>query len=261
MRSPSNLCRGNRRNALLFMKEGIVSISEGVVVITGATGGLGRVVAQRFAEAGASLALLSSNQEKLDEMADTLAIPPQQIMTHSVDLRDAMDVQRASAAVLDRFGAIHVLLHLVGGWTGGKTLVEMNPDDLKQMMEQHVWTTFHLIQYFIPHLTNSGWGRVVVVSSPVAVHPPAKMGAYAVAKAAEDALVLTLAEEAKAHGVTANILQVRTIDVEHKRKNEPSSTNASWSTPEEIAAMMLYLCSGEAGMVNGARLPLFGKGG
>jgi len=63
--------------------------------------------------------------------------------------------------------------------------------------------------------------------------------------------MLTLAEELKHTGVTANILRVRSIDVEHKREREPSPKNASWTTPEEISAALLYLCSEEANRVNG----------
>lgn len=230
-----------------------------VVIITGATGGLGRVVARCFAEAGASLALISSDQSKLDALMRDLDLDPAHHMSHRADLREAEAVAEAAQAVLARFGAIHGLLHLVGGWVGGKTIIETKADELDLMLGQHLWSTFHLLQAIVPHLAASGWGRVMVVSSPVATHPSAKSSAYAIAKAAEETLLLTLAEEAKAQGVTANIIQVKAIDVEHQRERTPSAKNSSWSTPEEIAAAMLYLFSEAAGMVNGARLPLFGK--
>ena len=70
--------------------------------------------------------------------------------------------------------------------------------------------------------------------------------------------MLTLAEELKHSGVTANVLRVKTIDVQHERQHQPSPKNASWTTPEEIAAAIIYLCSDEAQQVNGARLPLYG---
>jgi 3-oxoacyl-[acyl-carrier protein] reductase len=95
----------------------------------------------------------------------------------------------------------------------------------------------------------------------VASRPPAKAGAYAIAKAAEEAMILMLAQETRPKGVTANVIQVRTIDVDHQREQKPSASNASWTTPEEIVAAMLYLCSPEAGMVNGTRLPLIASGG
>ena len=235
-----------------------MSVEGRVTVITGATGGLGRVAAPTFAQHGASLALLSSDQSKLDVLAAELTLPAERVLTHAADLRDPAAVERAAQAVVEKFGAVHILLHLVGGWAGGKTLTEMAAEDLKSMLDQHVWTTFHLLRAFAPHLTASGWGRVIVVSSPLVAKPAAKMGAYTTAKAAEEALTLTLAQEVKDKGVTANVLHVRAIDTEHKREREPSPSNASRTTPEEIVAAMLYLCSPEAGVVNGTRLGLAG---
>uniref|UniRef100_A0A7C4PI95 SDR family oxidoreductase n=1 Tax=Anaerolinea thermolimosa TaxID=229919 RepID=A0A7C4PI95_9CHLR len=120
--------------------------------------------------------------------------------------------------------------------------------DLETMLNQHAWTTFHLLQVFTPGMVQHGWGRVIVVSSPVTANPPAKMGAYAVGKAAQETLLTTLAQEVKESGVTANILQVRSIDVEGKGKG---------TRPDEIVAAMLYLCSDAAARITGARIPLF----
>jgi len=227
-----------------------------VVVMTGATGGLGRVVAHAFGEQGATLALLSSDVAKLEALVNELKLPAERCFTHAADLRDREAVQQAAQAVVDKLGAAHIVLHLVGGWMGGKTLVEMDQDNLKAMLDQHVWTTLNVIQAFAPRVAASGWGRFIIVSSPTATSPAAKSGAYAVAKAAQEAMFLTLAQEVEAGKVTANILQVRTIDVEHKRDKEPAPSNVNWTTPEEIAATMLYLCSETAGVVNGARLGL-----
>lgn len=97
-----------------------------------------------------------------------------------------------------------------------------------------------------------------MVSSPTAVHPPAKSAPYAVGKAAQEALILALVQEVKDAGVTANILQVRTIDAKHERDRQPTLKNASWTTPEKILSAILYLCTDESQVVNGARIPLFG---
>jgi NAD(P)-dependent dehydrogenase (short-subunit alcohol dehydrogenase family) len=128
------------------------------------------------------------------------------------------------------------------------------------MLNQHLWTTFHLAQAFVPHLVENRWGRIIVVSSPLASNPPANMAPYVVGKAAQEALMLTIARETAGSGVTANILKVRTIDAKHERDREPSAKNANWTTPEEITKAILYLCSDEAQVVNGARIPLYGGG-
>lgn len=71
--------------------------------------------------------------------------------------------------------------------------------------------------------------------------------------------MLSLAQEVKGSGVTANLLLVRMIDVAHERQINPSDKNRNWTSPEEISATLLHLCSEQAGMINGARIPLFGE--
>ncbi len=70
--------------------------------------------------------------------------------------------------------------------------------------------------------------------------------------------MLSLAQEWKGTGVTANLLVVRAIDEQHERDRQPTGQNAASTTPEEIVSAILYLCSEAAGVVNGARLPLHG---
>jgi NAD(P)-dependent dehydrogenase (short-subunit alcohol dehydrogenase family) len=176
-----------------------------------------------------------------------LNLPADRFLASVVDLRDQGAVRTTSEALAVKFGGVQALIHLVGGWVGGKTLVEGSADDLDFMLGQHVWTTFHLFQAFAPHLVKSGWGRVMVVSASTVPNPPGKTGIYTAAKAAQENLILTLAAELKDKGITANIIQVRAIDVENK---------GTGTTPDEIVAAMLYLFSDEAAKINGARLPL-----
>lgn len=235
-------------------------LQDRVVMITGATGGLGQVAAREMAAQGARLALVSTNALKLHSLASSLHLEDGRVITHAADLTAADAAASAAAAVQAAFDRVDVLLHLVGGWTGGRTLTEGDPADLDEMIQQHVWTTLHLAQAVVPLMLSNGWGRIITVSSPTAVRPTARGGFYAAGKAAQDALVLTLARELAGTGVTANVLQVRTIDTGHEREQARTDKNASWTTPEEITATLLYLCSDEAGVINGARIPLYGAG-
>src|SRR5215216_6241974 len=218
------------------------------ILITGATGALGKKAAHEFAAQGHSLILLDHNQDRLDELINSLRLPTERVVAAVVDLRDAEALRATAEAAAAKFGGVHALIHLVGGWVGGKTLVEGEAKDLDFMLGQHVWTTFHLFQAFTPQLIQNGWGRVMIVSASTVPNPPGKTGIYTAAKAAQENLVLTLAAELKENGVTANIIQVRSIDVGHTGKG---------TTPEEIVAAMLYLFSEEAAKVNGTRIPLY----
>jgi NAD(P)-dependent dehydrogenase (short-subunit alcohol dehydrogenase family) len=218
------------------------------LVITGATGALGNKTAQAFVAQGHSLVLLDHDQTKLDALTRELDLPAERLFASAVDLRNGETVRATAEAVAAKFGGADALIHLVGGWVGGKTLVEGDPKDLDFMLGQHVWTTFHLFQAFTPQLVKNGWGRVMVVSASTVPNPPGKTGIYTAAKAAQENLVLTLAAELKEQNVTANIIHVRAIDVNNTGKG---------TTPEEIVAAMLYLFSDEASKINGARIPLY----
>ena len=221
-----------------------------VVVITGATGALGSKTAHAFASRGDSLALLDHNQNRLDSLVRDLNLPDERLFASVVDLRDGAAVHSTTEAVSVKFGRIDALIHLVGGWVGGKTLHEASAEDMEFMLSQHVWTTFHLFQSIAPKLALNGWGRVMIVSASTVPKPPEKRGIYSAAKAAQENLVLTLSAELKDKGVTANIIQVKAIDIDSTRKG-------TVTTPDEIVAAMYYLFSDEAGKVNGARIPLY----
>lgn len=219
-----------------------------IVVITGATGALGNKTAHAFAGCRHSLVLLDNDQTKLDALTRDLNLPDERLFARVVDLRDGNAVRTTAEAAAAKFGRVQALIHLVGGWSGGKTLVEASAEDLDFMLGQHVWTTFHLFQSFAPYLVQNGWGRVMIVSASTVPAPPGKAGPYTAAKAAQENLVLTLAAELKEKGGTANILQVRAIDV---------GNQGTGTTPDEIVAAMLYLFSEEASKINGARIPLY----
>lgn len=234
-----------------------MSLENRIAVITGATGGLGRVVARRLAEEGARLALLSTDSSRLAALAGELSLPQERWLARAVDLTDGAGAQAAAEAVVAKYGRIDILLHLVGGWTGGKTVTQTAVEEVASMLQQHLWTTFHVAQAFVPHLVTNGWGRIMAVSAPAATRPAAKSAAYAAGKAAQEALLLTLAQELAGSGVTANLLVVRAIDAQYRRDRERTAETANWTTPEEIASAIVYLCSDAAGVVNGAHIPLY----
>ena len=219
-----------------------------VFVISGATGTTGQLTAKALSEQGASLVLISKNQDKLDALVGDLQLPGDRVLTQNLDLLDPQALRGSANAASAKFGRVDALIHLVGGWTGGKTLNESSIDDLKFMLDQHAWSTFHLIQAYLPALQKNGWGRIVAVTSPLATQPTAKMGPYAAGKAVQETLLLTLADEFHGTALTANVIQVKAIDVKG---------GGQGTSPKEIVAAMLYLCSDEAAKINGARIPLY----
>jgi NAD(P)-dependent dehydrogenase (short-subunit alcohol dehydrogenase family) len=230
-----------------------------VVLVTGATGPLGRAVVARFAEEGATLALVGRHPDKLEALAHRAGLPDDRWMPIVAELTDASAASEAARAVEAKFGRVDVLLHLVGGWAGGTPVVDLDPDEVQRMLDQHLWTTFHVVRAVVPGMVERGFGRVLAVTSPFATNPAGKGASYAIAKAAEEVLLRSLARETADTGVTANLVVVRTIDMRHERATAPSPKNASWTTPEEIADAFVYLASPAATAVTGTRLPLDGR--
>lgn len=235
-----------------------MNLKDRVVAITGATGGLGRIAASKFAAQGCRLALIGTSQEKLDQLAAGLNLKNTQFILIPADVSDQNDVRSALEKILAKFGQLDILLHLVGGWSGGSPVVDVGSDQVESMLKQHLWTTFHLVQAVLPGMIANHWGRILAVTSPFASHPVSNLAPYVIGKTAQEALLLSLAQEIKGSGVTANMLLVKSIDIDHQRLEHPSSGNSSWTTPEEICSSLLFLSSDEAGMINGARLPLYG---
>jgi NAD(P)-dependent dehydrogenase (short-subunit alcohol dehydrogenase family) len=235
-------------------------LADRVILITGATGPLGRALVAIFAAEGCRLGLVGTDEVRLTGVATELGLDAARWVPGVGDLRRPEEARAAVTAVEARFERVDALLHAVGGFAGGTPVAELDPTEMSSMLDQHLWTTLNAVQAVLPGMIERGWGRIVAVSTPVAANPVAKMSSYAVAKAAEEALLRTLAKEVAGTGVTANLVLVKKIDSDHERETAPSPKNAGWTTPEEIAAVIRQLCSDDAAAINGARIPLDGRG-
>jgi NAD(P)-dependent dehydrogenase (short-subunit alcohol dehydrogenase family) len=235
------------------------STMDRVVVIAGATGGAGRAAAAAFAREGARLGLIGTDEGRLQALADELGLSPDRWHPGVGNLRDADEARAAAASIEKALGPVEVMISLVGGWNGGTPAVEVSADDFDDMLGQHLYSTLHMIQATVPGMLERKWGRVMAISTALAGEPGPRGGGYVVAKAAQEALMRTLARDLAGTGVTSNLIIVRTIDVKHERESDPSPKNASWTTPEEIAEVMVMLAGDAASTINGARIPLFGR--
>ena len=236
-----------------------MSPSDRVVLITGATGGLGRAAAVAFAEAGDRVALSGTDEARLEALARDLGLADGRWVAAPGDLADPDGARSAVAAVLSAFGRIDILLHLVGGFASGVPIVDVERSATQAMLDQHVWTTINVVQAVVPGMIERGWGRIIAAATAAAVTAPAKSGPYAAAKAAQEVLLRSLAKEVVGAGVTVNLVAMRAIDEGHERETDPSPKNAPWTTPEEIVATIRFLCADEAAAINGARIPLDGR--
>jgi 2,3-dihydro-2,3-dihydroxybenzoate dehydrogenase len=227
-----------------------------VALITGAAGGLGRVLAADLAADGWDLALFGSDAGRLETLSGDLALDREHTLTVAANLRDADAATAAIDKVYERFGRIDALAHLVGGWTGGMHIGRSPDEPYASMIDQHLWTTLNVIRDLAPRMVEADFGRIVAVSSPMAAAPDAGMSAYGVGKAAQETLLSALAQEVAGTGVTVNVVRVRAIDTAETPSRDPSKAYAT--TTAEISAALRYLFSDAARVVNGQRIGLHG---
>ena len=221
-----------------------------IVVITGATGKLGPTVAATFAAAGDRIAALGRRADALETLVEGLPGGSGRHLALAVDLRDADRAVAASAVVRERMGPPTVLLHVVGSYRGEAGIAEAPLAEWAAMLDVNLWSTVHAVRAFLPDIRAAEHGRLVTVSTPFAASPNATGGAYSASKAAVEALTLSVAKELAGTSATANVILVRTIG-----DAKPHHTR-----PAEIAAALLWLTSPDAGIVNGQRIPLVGRG-
>jgi NAD(P)-dependent dehydrogenase (short-subunit alcohol dehydrogenase family) len=234
-------------------------IKERVVLVTGATGGLGRVVARRVAASGARVAVTGRNRSSLESLADELGVKRERILAHSADLGDAVRVKELIDEIEARWEGVDALVNLAGGWTGGKPLAEVTEQEWDAAFGLNLRSAFLINRAVLPFMLRKGWGRIVNISSKAAESPGPKQAAYNAAKAGLIALTASIAAEYRRSGIAANVLLPSIIDTQQNRSQMPDADHSRWVKPEEIASLVLFLLSDEAGCVNGAAIPVYGK--
>jgi NAD(P)-dependent dehydrogenase (short-subunit alcohol dehydrogenase family) len=227
-----------------------------VIAIAGVGGGLGPLVAARLAEAGATVAGTDRNPEALDSIAADLGIG-ERWDGRPVDLLDEEAVRGWCAALVERFGRVDGLVHLVGGWRGGEPLHEAPLSDWDLLHDLLVRTVQHTTRAFHDQLAASEHGRFILVSAKQAQAPSNTNAAYAAAKAAAEAWTLAFADGFEAGGATANIVVIDALLTPRMREESPGKDFPTFTPAEHVAGAIAFLCSDAAEKMNGQRLSLF----
>jgi NAD(P)-dependent dehydrogenase (short-subunit alcohol dehydrogenase family) len=231
-------------------------LDDRVIAIAGVGGGLGPLVAERLAAAGATVAGTDRSRETLDSLATDLGLPPERWDGRSVDLLDEDAARAWCSALVERFGRVDGLVHLVGGWRGGQPLHEAPLADWALLHDLLVRTVQHTTRAFHDQIAASTHGRFVLVSSKQAQAPTDTNAAYAAAKAAAEAWALALADGFEGSAATANILVVDAILTPRMREEQPGKEFPTFTPAEDIADGIAFLCSDAAKKMNGQRFPL-----
>ena len=220
------------------------------VVVTGALGALGKVVADEAARRGARVAGVdfAQTQAQASEMRIELG---------GVDLSSAAQAKQAIEGVAGHFGKLDALINIAGGFTF-ETVAEGSPDSWQRMYSLNVLTALNASRAALPYLSASPAGRIVNIGSMGALQAGTGMGAYAASKSGVHRLTEALAAEWKGK-VTVNAVLPSIIDTAANRESMPNAEFSRWVTPRELAEVILFLISDEASAVTGALIPVAGR--
>jgi NAD(P)-dependent dehydrogenase (short-subunit alcohol dehydrogenase family) len=226
-----------------------------VLAIAGVGGGLGPLVAARLAEGGATVAGTGRDQGPLDAVGAELGIG-ERWDGRAVDLLDEDATRAWCAALVERFGRVDGLIHLVGGWRGGEPLHEAPLSDWELLHDLLIRTVQHTTRAFHDQLVASGHGRFVLVSAKQAQSPSNTNAAYAAAKAAAEAWTLAFADGFEPGGATANIVVIDALLTPRMREENPGKDFPTFTPAEQVAEAIAFLCSDAGEKMNGQRFPL-----
>lgn len=236
------------------------SLSDRVIAVAGVGGGLGPLVAARLAEAGATVAGTDRSPETLESIGAELGIG-ERWDGRPVDLLDEDATRAWCAALVERFGRVDGLVHLVGGWRGGEPLHEAPLADWDLLHDLLVRTVQHTTRAFHDQLVQSGsHGRFVLVSAKQAQAPSNTNAAYAAAKAAAEAWTLAFADGFEPGGATANIVVIDALLTPRMREESPGKDFPTFTPAEHVAEAIAFLCSDAGEKMNGQRFPVFPRG-
>ena len=230
-----------------------------VAVITGGTGGLGRVIVPRLAASGFKLGVSYVVPEEATRLEEESGLDEDQLMLRRVDSTDSEAVNGFFKEVRADLGPIGVLCALVGGWAGGRDLEETDDVRFERMIDLNLRSAFYAVRAAVPFLRESGQGRIIVIGSRAAYEAPPGQAAFNIAKAGVVALTKTVANELRGTEITANAVLPSLIDTPATREAMPYGDFVDWPSPAQIARVIDFLVSEESAVMNGATVPVYGN--
>ncbi|MDZ4769098.1 MAG: SDR family NAD(P)-dependent oxidoreductase [Chloroflexota bacterium] len=234
-----------------------MSLTNKVVMITGARGNLGSATAKAFAAQGARLVLIDRTADDAEKMSAQFGVP---VHTDAGDLGDPAAIDAIIARATDKFGGIDALIHTVGGFASGTPVHETDVEVLEQMLSLNVRPIYVTAGRVAAHMvTRAQGGRIVIVLAKAALKGQKDSGAYTASKAAAQRLVESMALELRDHKINVNGVLPSIIDTPRNRQDMPNADPAKWVTPEQIAETLIFLASDAADAIHGASVEVYGR--
>jgi NAD(P)-dependent dehydrogenase (short-subunit alcohol dehydrogenase family) len=245
-------------------------LKEKTAIVTGATSGIGRAVAVKFAVAGARVAAVGRNRENLDALQNEIEQTGGIIKTIRADVTDESDAQKIVETTVENFGQIDILIN-AAGIIGNGTIENTALNDWDEMMNVNLRSVFALMQKTIPFLEKTK-GNIVNVSSVAGLRSFPGVLAYCVSKAGIDQLTRCASLELAPKQIRVNAVNPGVVVTElHKRSGMDEENYAAFlekskqthplgraGSPDEVADLILFLASEKAGWITGVTYSIDG---
>lgn len=235
------------------------SFKDQKVLIAGGTGGLGRAVSLAFLDQLAKVFVTYRSDSEFAALKNTADASCALLEGYQVDVTNEAAVRQLIEKLASNNGRIDVLINTVGAYAAGTPLWETEPKVFEEMFALNLRTGYLLARAVVPVMLKQHSGAIVNVAARAAFDHAAGAAAYAASKAAAVAMMDSLAADLKGTGVRVNSVLPSIIDTEANRKAMPQADFAKWPKPEDIARVIMFLCSGEAKVIGGASIPVYGE--
>jgi NAD(P)-dependent dehydrogenase (short-subunit alcohol dehydrogenase family) len=236
-----------------------INFSGKIVLVAGGTGGLGNAVSLAFLEEDAKVVVTYRKEEEFAALKLAVGAKAGALEGAVVDVTDERAASEFVGGVLSRHGKVDALVNTVGGYAGGVKLWELETKVFDAMLSLNLRSGYALARAVLPAMLKQKNGSIVNVAAKAAFDHGAGAAAYAASKAAAVAMMDSLAADAKGTGVRVNSVLPSIIDTAANRQAMPNADFDSWPKPEEIAQVILFLCSEHAAVVQGAAVPVYGN--
>lgn len=227
------------------------------VIVAGGTGALGAAVTRAFLATGANVAVTYRRREEFDALrAERNAA---KLSGAEVDATNEDAARKFVQQVANENGSIDAVVITVGGYAGGKNVWEADASTFDTMIDLNLRAAWVLARAIAPIMIRQNRGAIVNVASRAAYGSSPGAALYAASKAAVLALWASLADELKQHNINVNSVVPSIMDTPANRRAMPKANFDAWPKTEDVAKVILFLCSDDAKLIQGAAIPVYGK--
>jgi NAD(P)-dependent dehydrogenase (short-subunit alcohol dehydrogenase family) len=231
-----------------------------LALIAGGTGALGRTVSMAFLNEGAKVVVTYREQKEFDDLQHAAGTnASSSLQGQQVDVTDDTALNQFVQRLVAEYSSLDIVVNTVGAYAGGMKLWDLDPKVFDQMLALNLRAGFLISRAVVPQMLKQRHGAIVNIASKAAFEHAAGAAAYAASKAAAVAMMDSLAADLQGTGVRVNSILPSIIDTEANRTAMPKADFSQWPKPEDIAPVILFLCSEEAKLIHGAAVPVYGN--